>query len=110
MASYESSSPGDGVGSAQDNSKAGNRPFLFSAPNFTSQQVTDSAGRYALELSRLGTVLHAEMPWDLNLSPRTMIAIYGTASAFDTTYQIDSVERYYSTTSGSTQTIRAIIV
>ena len=109
MASYDSNHEGDGTNSSPGSSAVSNQPFLFSASNFTSQQVTDSAGRYAAELSRLSTVLHAEMPWNLALSPGTIILIDETDSAFDTIYQIDSIERHFSTTSGSTQTIRAII-
>jgi hypothetical protein len=109
MASYDSNSAGDGAVTAQTAFKASNQPYLFSASNFTSQQVTDSAGRYAAELNRLGIVLHAEMPWDLALSPRTIIFIDETISLLDTAYKIESVERHFSTTSGSSQTIRAVL-
>ena len=114
MASYDSNSAGTGGDATQDSSAtslpptASDQPFLFSGSNFTSEQVSDSAGRYAAELSRLGTLLHIEMPWDLTLSPRTDILIDETNSIFDATYTIDSVERHYSTTSGSSQIIRAI--
>jgi phage protein D len=110
MMSYDSNNSGDGGSTTQPASAANDRPFLFCASNFTSQQVTDSAMRYASELSRLGTVLHIEMPWDLTLAPRTTILINGTGSALDTTYQIDSVERHYSTISGSSQIIRAVAI
>jgi hypothetical protein len=109
MASYDSNNSGDSSSPSQVSSAANAQPFLFAASNFTSQEVTDSAGRYAAELSRLGTVLHAEMPWNLLLSLRTRIFIDETDSVFDTTYQIDNIERHYSTTSGSNQTIRAVI-
>lgn len=108
MASFNSNSQG-GADVSQGSASASARPFLFSASNLTSQQVTDTAGRYAAELSRLSTVLHAEMLWNLALSPGTLIFVDETGSPFDTTYQIDCIERHYSTTSGSTQTIRAII-
>jgi phage protein D len=110
MTTYDSNGPGDGTSAAQTPSATNGQPYLFSASNFTSQQVTDSAGRYAAELSRLGTLLHIEMPWDLTLSPRTEILIDETGSQFDTTYRIDSIERHYSATSGSSQVIRAVIV
>jgi hypothetical protein len=109
MASFDSNSQGDGAYTSQGVASPGDQPFLFSAANLTSQQVTDTAGRFAAELSRLSSVLHAEMPWDLTLSPGTIIFVDETGSAFDTIYQIDCVERLYGTTSGSTQTIRAII-
>ena len=109
MASYNSNSTSDGGGTIQNASTTSGQPFLFSASNFTSQQVSDSAGRYAAELSRLGILLHIEMPWDLSLSPRTEILIDETNSMFDTIYRIDNIERHYSTTSGSSQIIRAVI-
>jgi len=109
MASYDSNSPSGNALPTQTTFTATNQPYLFSASNFTSQQVTDTAGRYATELGRLGVVLHAEMPWDLALSPRTIILIDETRSILDTTYKIESVERHFSTTSGSSQTIRAVV-
>ena len=80
-----------------------NSPFLFSGANFTSQQVTDLTQRYSAELSRLRTILHLDMPWDLSLSPRTTILLNDTDSPFDTIYLMDSIERHYSPTSGSSQ-------
>jgi hypothetical protein len=109
MASYASNAASGGPDPTRDSAPANNQPFLFSAANFTSQQVTDTAGRFTAELARLGTVLHIEMPWDIALSPRTIILIDETSSPLDTTYKIDNIERHYSTTSGSSQTIRAVI-
>jgi hypothetical protein len=110
MTSYDGNSSGGNSDASQTSSVPNDKAFLFSASNFTSQQVTDSAGRYAAELSRLRTVLHIEMPWNLALSPRTIITIDETNSIFDTTYQIDSIERHYGTASGSTQTLRAVTI
>jgi hypothetical protein len=106
---YVSNASGSGAGGAQSTGP-GAQPFLFSASNLTSQQVMVSAERYAAELVRLSVVLHLEMPWDLTLSPRTQILIDETGSQCDTIYKIDTVERHYSTTSGSSQTIRAVIL
>jgi hypothetical protein len=72
MMSYDSADPGNGTSAPQATSVTNGQPFLFSASNFTSQQVTDSAGRYAAELSRLGILLHIEMPWDLRVCPKTL--------------------------------------
>ena len=116
MASYDGKSAGTSGNATQSSSAAsttstGNdQPFLFSGSNFTSQQASDSAVRYAAEIGRLGTLLHIEMPWDLALSPRTEILIDETKSIFDNTYKIDNIERHYSTTTGSSQIIRAVLV
>ena len=110
MASYASNSSQVAAAETATSAATNDQPFLFSASNFTSQQVASSADRYAAELNHFDTALHIEMPWDLALSPRTIILIDETNSLFDTTYRIDHVERYYSTTSGSTQIIRAVII
>jgi hypothetical protein len=110
MAPYNGNSPSGSSDETQTSSTSKNQPFLFSASNFTSQQVTDTAGRYATELSRLGVLLHIEMPWDLTFSPRTEILIDETNSPLDTTYKIDNIERHYSATSGSSQIIRCVVV
>jgi hypothetical protein len=107
MAAYDSDNPADAT-SADKTSSTVNRPFLFSGSNYTAQQVATSAQRYAIELGRMGTVLHLEMPWDLSLSPRTTILLDDTNSLFDTAYLIDNVDRFYSPTSGSRQLIRAV--
>jgi hypothetical protein len=106
MASNDSSS--SGADEALMPSTTNAQPFLFSTSNLTSQQAENSAQRYAAELGRLRLVLHIEMPWDLRISPRTLILVDETNSSFDGMYQTDSIERHYSTTAGSRQTIRAI--
>ena len=88
MTSYDSSQPGGDSNEPTDPTATGDQPFLFAASNFTSQQVTDAAAQYTAELNRLGIALHIEMPWDLALSPRTIILIDETNSAFDTTYKL----------------------
>jgi hypothetical protein len=106
MAAYQS----NGVNQdATENQGAPSLPFLFSGSNYTSQQVSALTNQYAAELARLSIMLHIDMPWDLTLFPRTTILLSDTDSAFDATYEIDSIERHYSSTSGSTQAIRAVL-
>jgi len=102
MASYDSNSA-----AAQSTATPGDQAFLFSSSNLTSQQVTDAAGRYTSELNRLASMLHVDMPWDLTLTPRTVVLLQGTNSVLDTTYRIDSIERHFNSKSGSTQSVRA---
>jgi hypothetical protein len=109
MTSYASGTSDGSGGVTEAPAATGTQPFLFTAANFTSEQVTDSAGRYTAELTRLATVLHVDMPWDLTLSPRTIILIDETDSSLDTIYKIENVERHYSTISGSGQIIRAVL-
>ena len=60
------------------------------------------------EIGRLRTVLHLDMPWDLRLFARSLVLLQGTSSSFDGLYHVDYLERCYSPTSGSTQTVRAV--
>lgn len=110
MASYSTDGTNDDNNAVPVPSTINDQPFLFSASNLTSQQVADSAERFTAELNRLGIVLHLEMPWDLTLSPRTEIYLDQTNSIFDSNYQIDHVERHFNTISGSSQTIRAVML
>ncbi len=105
MASYDSNNA-----AATPAATPSDQAFLFSSSNLTSQQVTDAAGRYTSELSRLATMLHLDMPWDLTLTPRTVVLFQGTNSVLDTTYRIDSIERHYNSKSGSTQSVRAAAI
>jgi phage protein D len=106
LVAYNSDNPSSGA-AVNQGASAVNQPFLFLGSNYTSQQVADAAVRYAAEATRLGTILHLDMPWDLSLAPRATILLDGTGSTFDTIYMIDSIERHYSSTSGSRQLIRA---
>lgn len=108
MASYDSDLSQEGSNATANIPNM--QPFLFCGSNFTSQQSTDSAARYAAELSHLNTVLEIEMPWNLQLVPRTVIMIKETNSSLDKSYIIDSIERRYSTTAGSIQVVRAAAI
>jgi hypothetical protein len=83
--------------------------YLFSGSNLTSAQADSRTGQYLREVSRLRTQLHLEVPWNFNVFPRTLLSLY-TGSAFDGPYQVDSVERFYSSAAGSTQMVRAVSV
>jgi hypothetical protein len=109
MAAYQSANADDNATSSETPA-SGTLPFLFSGSNYTSQQVTNLAQQYNNELSRLKTVLHMDMPWDLTLAPRTTVLLCETNSEFDTLYRIESIERHYSSMSGSLQTIYASMI
>jgi phage protein D len=97
----------DSGASGQSSTGAAGQPYLFSASNLTSAQVEQSAARYSAEINRLQTTLLLEMPWNLALNPRTGVMLTGTGTALDGPYVVDSVERHFSTISGSRQTVRA---
>ena len=105
MAAYSSSSnqisPGPGGPSL---------PFLFSGANYTSEQAADVMRQFTAELGRLATVLRFEMPWDLALTPRSMIAVTGTGSVIDSVYRVETVERRLNASTGSEQTVHASLI
>ena len=47
------------------------------------------------------------MPGELTLSPRSMLTLSGTGTAFDQSYFIDTIERVLNFETGFTQHIRA---
>ena len=110
MAAYDSNSADDVASPTRNLSQIGNPAFLFPASNFTLTQVTNSANRYTAELNHLAEALYLEMPWDFSLGPRQTILLCGTDSRLDKIYQIDNIERHYSSKSGSTQSIRAVAI
>ena len=110
MTSYDSDYAGASSGLGTSPPSSGGARFLFSASNFTSQQVTDSAARYTAELNRLRSVLHIEMPFEFKLWPRRTILIDETDSSLDGIYRIENIERHYSTVAGSNQMIRATAI
>jgi hypothetical protein len=109
MASYASDEGGGGLSPAAAPNASGSQPFLFSASNLTPQQTSALAERYGTGLTRLSTVLHLDMPWDLTLSPRMFILLDGVGGFVDGTYRIESVDRHYNSKSGSRQSIRAAL-
>ena len=45
------------------------------------------------ELTRHERVVIATMPGDLRITPRSMIVLAGTSTAFDQSYFVDEIER-----------------
>jgi hypothetical protein len=58
-------------------------------------------------LTRHERVLQATMPGELTLSPRSLLTLTGTGTAFDQTYFVDTIERSINFESGFIQHIRA---
>jgi prophage tail gpP-like protein len=100
MAAYSSAGTSDNSGTTPG--------YLFSGSNLTASQADAYALQYTNEVNRLRTTLRLEMPWSLALNPRRLLNLNNTNSSFDGLYQIDQVDRHYSSTLGSTQTVRAV--
>lgn len=97
-------------GTDQASNMSTDADYLFSVPNLTSQQVDQSAARYGREVGRLRVVVVVEGPWDLTISLRTPLYIAETYSILDGPYHVESIDRHYTSSSGSSQTIRAFYV
>jgi hypothetical protein len=86
------------------------QPYLFSVSNLTSAQAAQAAVRYAAEINRLRTALLLEMPWNVNMAPRTGVMLTKTNSPLDGLYRIESIERRHNSMTGSLQSVRAVPV
>ena len=52
--------------------------YLFSGSNLTSDQAARTAAMYTSEITRCRSILHIEMPWDLDFAPRVGLMLTGT--------------------------------
>lgn len=69
--------------------------YVYSLPNLTPDQAQRRAQAILEELSRHEMNLHADMPGDVILTPRNVVRVEGTETAFDQTYYASSVSRRY---------------
>lgn len=80
--------------------------FYFAGTNLTPDQVARSAEQYAKEVRRLTTLIQIDMTWDAALSPRQAIWLTTGEANLDGLYRIDSIDRWFSSTRGSSQIVR----
>jgi phage protein D len=81
--------------------------YVIVRPNLTTDQALKLAQQKLAELSRHERVLAARMPGDVSLSPRDLLTLQGTGTAFDQDYYIDEIERSVDVAHGFVQTVRA---
>jgi phage protein D len=81
--------------------------YTYLVPNLTADAAQSLAERRLSELTLHEKVIEAEMPGELELSPRQQILMAGTGTSFDQTYWIDSITRRLSVQQGFTQSLRA---
>ncbi len=79
--------------------------YVFAGSNMTPSQVTSEATRYSAEIGRLRESVVAEMPWNETILVRDVVYLYGTGSALDGIYRVDSLERRFSRPAGSKQNL-----
>ena len=87
----------------------GARPqsYVFVRPNLTPDEALRYATAKLQELTLHERVVIVRLPGELTLTPRDMIAISGTGTAFDQLYFIDTIEREIRFDGGFTERIRA---
>lgn len=81
--------------------------YVYVVPNLTPDDALKLAQRRLVELTRHERVVDAEMPGELDLAPRMMIAVDGTGTGFDQIYWIDEIERSVHVDQGFSQRLRA---
>jgi len=77
-------------------SKEPPQEYVYNVPNLTADQARQRAQAILEELSKHEMNLHAELPGDLLLSARNIVALQGTGTVFDQTYYASSISRSYS--------------
>ena len=81
--------------------------YVFVRPNLSQEDALKLAQQKLVELTRHERVLQATMPGELTLSPRSLLTLAGTGTAFDQTYFVDTIDRSINFDTGFTQHIRA---
>jgi hypothetical protein len=108
VALYSSANSDQSVTPSPGSAIANPQGYLFSQSNLTPSQADVAMQQYSNEVGRLQTVLHIEMPWNLAISARSLILLQNTGTSFDGLYQVDCIERRYSSATGSEQTVTAV--
>lgn len=75
-------------------------------PNLSSSDALALAQRILADLSGHERLVHAELPGDLILTPRSRVVLTGTDTDFDQVYYIAELDRSYSAAHGFTQRLR----
>lgn len=110
MAGYSSSDGGGDSGLGTGTAAADGNVYLFCEPNLTGQQVSQAGQRYVAEVTRLRTVLSIGMPWNFDISPRSILSLDLPAKGIVGRFRVESVDRHYNTITGSSQHVRASLI
>lgn len=109
--SFTKTSRAIGGKSASATSKSGGKTsttqkYILVLPNKTEEQAQQLANSLAREYSLHERVVSVDMPGELVLTPRNLVKLQGTATSFDQTYFIASIDRSISVGEGFRQTMR----
>lgn len=81
--------------------------YQFVRPNLLPDQATALAQNWLGMLTQHERVITARMPGELALTPRGVVALEGTGTAFDQVYYIDTIDRQIRFNGGFVQSVRA---
>lgn len=85
----------------------GVRDYVSVRPNLTPDQAQAVAQVRLAELASHERTITARMPGELMITPRSLIQLSGTGTAFDQTYAVDEITRRIGESCGFVQTVRA---
>ena len=75
-------------------------------PNLSSNDALQLANRILADLSAHERLVHAELPGELALTPRSRVQLTGTGTDFDQLYYVAELDRHFSSTHGFTERLR----
>ncbi len=87
--------PGGTAGAAQ--------PIIVVRPNLSPDAAQQLAQCIMTDLSGHERLVHATLPGEVSLTPRSLVALSGTGTEFDQTYYIAELDRHFSADSGFTE-------
>ena len=88
--------------------RSGGQPqkIMVVRPNLSPNDALQLAGRILADLSAHERLVHAELPGELHLTPRTNVLLSGTGTDFDQLYYVAELERHFSLEHGFTERLR----
>ena len=89
-------------------SRGGGAPqrIVVVRPNLTPSDALRLATRILTDLSAHERIVHAELPGELALTPRTQVQLTGTGTDFDQLYYVAELDRHLSVVHGFTERLR----
>lgn len=81
--------------------------YVLVRPNLLPDEAMKLAQNWLATLAQQERVISVMMPGELELTPRSIVALEGTGTAFDQVYFVDSIERQLRFDSGFVQHVRA---
>ena len=91
----------------KDKSGDGTQDYVFYVPNLTPQQAINLANQRYADITRHLRRISFDAPGDLVLTPRLVIVLGGTGTAFDTNYFPDDIDLALSQDGGFTMRVTA---